>query len=142
MGDLWWQQARLKHQTAPPGTKPVSSSSRARSAWTSIVSGNGISGGVKSCRFAVWSMMDSDVAGLPMVLSRDAAASSGREPAASDARNEGDSGDEIGARRGRYPPDLEDVANTGNTSTVSRSKSNHTLLGDSCTNDKCDTGDP
>ena len=23
MGDLWWQPARLKHQTALPGTKPA-----------------------------------------------------------------------------------------------------------------------
>ena len=44
---------------------------------TSTVSESGISGGVKSCRFAVWSVMDSDMAGLPMALSRDSAASSG-----------------------------------------------------------------
>ena len=83
--------------------------------------------------------MDSDVAGLLVVLSRDAATSSGREPAASDAR---DSGDETGERRVRYPPDLGDSANTGNTSRVFRLKSNRTLLGDSCTDDKCDTCDP
>ena len=66
-----------------------------------------------------------------MTLSRDVAAYSGREPAAGEARDEG----EIG---GRYLPDLGDTTNTGNTSIVSRSKSQRTLLGDSCTDD-CDT---
>ena len=53
-----------------------------------------------------------------MVLSRDAAASSGRQPTAGD---EGNSSDKTGEIRGRYPPDLGDAANTGNTSIVSRS---------------------
>ena len=66
-------------------------------------------------------MIDSDVAGLLMVLSRDAAASSGREHAAGGARDKGDPGDETGERRGRYPPDLGDAANTGNTPIVPRS---------------------
>ena len=55
--------------------------------------------------------MDSDVAGLPMALSRDSAASSSREPAAGDVCNEGDSSDEIGDRSGRTPSDLGVVLN-------------------------------
>ena len=73
-----------------------------------------------------------------MALSRDPAASSGREPAAGDARDEGDSGDGIGDRWGiyRYPSALGDVVSKGNKSTASRSKFDHTRLGDSCTDDR------
>ena len=46
------------------------------------------------------------MAGLRMALSRDSAASPGREPAAGDVRYEGNSGDEIGDRWGRSPSDL------------------------------------
>ena len=68
---------------------------RSESVWRSTVSGSGINGEVISCKFAAWSVIDSDVAGLPMVLSRDAGASSGREPAT------GEPGDETGELRGR-----------------------------------------
>ena len=61
-----------------------------------------------SCMFTVCSVMDSDVAALPMVRSGDAATSSSREPAAGDVCDEGP-GDEIGERRGKYPPDLGDT---------------------------------
>ena len=69
----------------------------------------------------MWSVIDREVVGLPMVLSGEAAASSGREPAASEAHDKGDSGDETGEIRGIYLPDLGDASNTGNSSIVSRS---------------------
>ena len=72
----------------------------------------------------MWSVIDSDVAGLAMALSREAAASS----AAGEACNKGDSGDETGEMMGRYLPDIGDAANTGNTSIVSRSKSTCTTV--------------
>ena len=57
-----------------------------------------------SCNSAVQSVMDSDVVGLPMVLSPN---SSHREPAASDTH------DKIGNIRDISPSDLRDVANNG-----------------------------
>ena len=74
-------------------------------------------------------------------MDSDSATSSGRKPAGSDAHEAGGSGDERGDRSCRYTSDLGDAANTGNKSTASRLKSNRTLLGDSCTDDKCDICD-
>ena len=83
-----------------------------------------------------------DMDGLPMTLSHDAATSSHREPTAGEARDEVDSGDNTGETGDRYPQNPGDAAKTGNTSRVSMSMSKRTLLGDSCSNDKCDNCDP
>ena len=74
-----------------------------------------------------------DVAGLTPVLSNDSGASSGRERAAGDSGNKGDSGDMIGEISGKT---------LGDRSTVSTSKSDLTRFGDSCSDDRGDTCDP
>ena len=104
---------------------------------TSIASGSGINGSYKRCKFGVWSVIDSDVAGLLMLLSNDPVASSSRDPTVGAPGATGELGDETGDTQGKYPSVLGDTINTGETSTVL--KSSCILFGDSCTDDKRDT---
>ena len=65
-------------------------------------------------KFAAWSVTDSDIAGLPMVLSRDPVASSSGEPTANAASEPGETGepcDETWETRGTSV--LGDTGNTG-----------------------------
>ena len=105
----------------------------------SIASGSGTNGSDKRCKFAVWSVIDSDVAGLPWLLSNDPVTSSSREPTAGAASETAELGDETGETQGKYMLVLGDTANTGKTSSVLKSKSSRTLSGDSCTDDKRDS---
>ena len=115
MSDHWWHPARLKRQTAPPGTKPAASRPREPDP---AAENNCEMSKVAGSRYGLWWTVTWPV------LSRDTAGDEG----------EGNSGCRWRRRRQRR--------DTWNTSRVSRSKYNRTLLGDSCTDDKCHTCDP
>ena len=159
MGGRQWQPAQSMHQTAPPVTRPLvvgwprepapvveqnlgkSASDRAAGlGQCREVSHPGAASmaPTKKCKFTAWSVIDSDVAGLPMLLSNDPLASSSREPTAGAAGETGDLGNKTGKTQGTYPSVL---GNTVKTSIVLKSKSSRTLFSDSYTGDKHDTCD-